>query len=568
VDKIATREVGYDTQAEDVRDQALLLNVLRAVNRKPMQFIDVGPVTGTTTTTAGLSLAAPLWFGGYHANAAGTGTPTGTISGGPSFVLTPLVSQEFYKGILQPVKSTDLARLIDESYPKQEILLLAIERITYTWDTTKLATDGKLHHYTEVFTNHFGRFEVNGQDHRGDPDHSVSCQEQTPKEQNQICYALEAIKFRHELQRLIDFGFTIEPTSSIAALSPPILPSAAKGRELPTMDDLRKITSIPSGASLKLYQRPADEKIWTIGKSDDKNISKDEVSALNASKARSYFRVESSETSAKFCFHPNSTEEILNNGDLSLMPISIMDEYGNRVPPTPPISAGPGTINFPVNAENDQNPENVKKNQNKKYQYYAADLRGLFCDGVADRTSSKFDDGKPKSEGVNKARAKISRSDGLYQLTLEIPPQAARKGTEGTSPAEKFTISVAVRSVEQMIYYLGEIARGDLMNKALKGDHDSGIYLPTFDWGDEKEPKTLFSIHSETAIGGPSRKVLPQGKSTRVEASYDNMHYWVDIDAAGQDLSTSVMEIITQLTALNNSAKDLPPSGTVTLISH
>jgi hypothetical protein len=50
-DQFGTRAVTYNIESETARDQNIILNVIRAAYRKPMQFTDVGTASGTATAT-------------------------------------------------------------------------------------------------------------------------------------------------------------------------------------------------------------------------------------------------------------------------------------------------------------------------------------------------------------------------------------------------------------------------------------------------------------------------------------------------------------------------------------
>src|SRR5438552_1322299 len=59
VDQYSNRAVEYNRQAEQAQQQALLLNIVRASLRRPMQFTTVQSVTGTANASGSAQLTVP-----------------------------------------------------------------------------------------------------------------------------------------------------------------------------------------------------------------------------------------------------------------------------------------------------------------------------------------------------------------------------------------------------------------------------------------------------------------------------------------------------------------------------
>src|SRR5580704_4595818 len=62
VDKFSQHSVEYNLQAETIKNQNLLLNVVRAAYRRPMQFTDLSTITGQVSLSGTVGLSLP--FGG------------------------------------------------------------------------------------------------------------------------------------------------------------------------------------------------------------------------------------------------------------------------------------------------------------------------------------------------------------------------------------------------------------------------------------------------------------------------------------------------------------------------
>ena len=128
VDQYSSRAVGFNLEAEQATQQALLLNIVRASYRRPMQFTSIQSITGIASAnlTGGLS-TIPL---GPHSNTAPKiGTLTGSISGGPQFTVPVLDTQEFYQGILNPIPGQVLDLYFNSNYSRELLLDLFIEKV-------------------------------------------------------------------------------------------------------------------------------------------------------------------------------------------------------------------------------------------------------------------------------------------------------------------------------------------------------------------------------------------------------------------------------------------------------
>lgn len=127
VDQYSGRAVAYNVEAEQAQEQALLLNIIRASLRKPMQYTSVQTITGTATTSGTANLTFPVGF--HPASAFNTGMLGGTVGGGPSFTVPVLDTQEFYQGIMKPIPGQLIDFYVHEEYPREEIFNLFIEKV-------------------------------------------------------------------------------------------------------------------------------------------------------------------------------------------------------------------------------------------------------------------------------------------------------------------------------------------------------------------------------------------------------------------------------------------------------
>jgi hypothetical protein len=127
-DQYSGRAVGYNVEAEQAQQQALLLNIVRASMGRPMQFTSVQTITGTASVMASGGLLT-IPFGPHIAGTPNTGSLTGSVSGGPTFTVPVLDTQEFYQGILSPIPGQILDLYLNSGYPRELIFSLFVERI-------------------------------------------------------------------------------------------------------------------------------------------------------------------------------------------------------------------------------------------------------------------------------------------------------------------------------------------------------------------------------------------------------------------------------------------------------
>jgi hypothetical protein len=145
VDQYSGRAVVYNLQAEQAQEQALLLNVVRASLRRPMQFTGLQSITGTASATGSFTGGAtstiqkPLisLFGLNPPNSstlvasiAGSSlTGTASMSGGPTFSVPVLDTKEFYQGFLNPISGQLFDLYLQFGYPRDVLFNLMIEKM-------------------------------------------------------------------------------------------------------------------------------------------------------------------------------------------------------------------------------------------------------------------------------------------------------------------------------------------------------------------------------------------------------------------------------------------------------
>jgi hypothetical protein len=125
--------------------------------------------------------------------------------------------------------------------------------------------------------------------------------------------------------------------------------------------------------------------------------------------------------------------------------------------------------------------------------------------------------------------------------------------------SDVLNISIKLRSTEQIIYYLGQIARhelgmgrfADISSEAKIGKCEKVFEIPIS--VDGRTCARLFTV---------SRARL----SPAISFDYLGSTYYVPISATGEDRSGQVMEIATQILNVNKSSKDFPAPSVIPVV--
>jgi hypothetical protein len=145
VDQYSARAIVYNLQAEQAQEQALLLNIVRASQRRPMQFTGLQTITGTASASGSIAgggsstkqvpyislfglippSSSSLVSNVVSSNISGAAS----MSGGPTFSVPVLDTQEFYQGFLNPVSGQLLDLYLQYGYPRDVIFNLMIEKV-------------------------------------------------------------------------------------------------------------------------------------------------------------------------------------------------------------------------------------------------------------------------------------------------------------------------------------------------------------------------------------------------------------------------------------------------------
>ena len=296
--------------------------------------------------------------------------------------------------------------------------------------------------------------------------------------------------FEGVLQELIGLGLSVDQSSKTESVGPAFAVSQVQ--------DLKAIANlITQNVSLKKYSLDTP----------DPNLTDSERQAIAKSSSRDYYRVVKQSSSPRFCFDPDNAKEPPQIG----RPIA---DTGLTM--TQPMLCG--------------TPADTKQS-------------GAARPSTATRSSPfilSIPAALPPAENPTTQPSKGTSSGNAAHFVAPNPMQQ--------SPQPDGLI-FTTRSVEQIIYYLGEIARNQLQLT------DEQPVAPQIAAGSCNGTSVLFQLHGGYA-GGMS-----------ISAQYGGASYSIAVDPKGCDRSSQVLGLLAELLALNTSAKNLPAPNVITVLT-
>lgn len=122
---LSSRAVDYNTAAENARNEMLLMNILRARDRRPMVFTGLSRITGSVRAESRIGAAASTGSAAADIQAF---SPSFGFTDSPTFDVAVLDSQEFTRGIMTPVGTEILEYFWDQGYNREVLLYLVVKR--------------------------------------------------------------------------------------------------------------------------------------------------------------------------------------------------------------------------------------------------------------------------------------------------------------------------------------------------------------------------------------------------------------------------------------------------------
>jgi hypothetical protein len=129
-DRVADRAVDYNRLLEEAENRALLLNVLRAANDRPLYFTSFSAPRGSMSVSLDANAAATIGLDGDNSTSlGGLVSPNASIVNSPSFDLAVLDTQSFARGLLTPVDNDVLDVFYQQDREMRRLLDLFVNRI-------------------------------------------------------------------------------------------------------------------------------------------------------------------------------------------------------------------------------------------------------------------------------------------------------------------------------------------------------------------------------------------------------------------------------------------------------
>jgi hypothetical protein len=133
--------IDYNRSFAKARDEVLVLNVLRASERQPLQFSTISGVQGGIKSGATVTLPFTNLIGGPTA-ATGGGfalSPSVEVTNrNPAVSIVPLGSKEFVQGISRPISILLVDHLLAQGWPREVVLALTIGGVVCPDGTVEL----------------------------------------------------------------------------------------------------------------------------------------------------------------------------------------------------------------------------------------------------------------------------------------------------------------------------------------------------------------------------------------------------------------------------------------------
>lgn len=142
VDNIAPRAATYNAETHSAQMTGVLLNVVRASQRHPLEFTAIVNATGGAQANAslGLGVSSVGLTVPFAADAVRTysASPSVAYQSNQNFVVQILDSQEFVSGILRPLDMKTIDYYLQQGFPRGVMLYLIIDRIDVVDEQNKV----------------------------------------------------------------------------------------------------------------------------------------------------------------------------------------------------------------------------------------------------------------------------------------------------------------------------------------------------------------------------------------------------------------------------------------------
>jgi len=529
IDNYSGRAVDFNREAEQAQEEVLLLNIVRASLRRPMQFTSLSSVTGSGSVSGsvagGGTNVKQTPFISLFPNippatattalsriATGTASGAASLSGTATFTVPILDTQEFYQGILTPIPLQAFDYYLQQGFPPELLFDLFVLKI----EVTRL-DDGSCRKFTF---------------------------------QNSVRDDLQFGQFQTFIDYLIGSGLTAERVTSITSYGPPI-PSVRAG----------PASAADSAAIVEAYSKASSAGL------DIRQEGRGASARVRLQKKNSMFR---------FCFaYGGGTPSDWVGPPQSAMFCGHFNRRAQtRSGDTPRADAGAECVPRPRAIRTATSAADTDGEQD-----YDTRSQGVHADGV-----SEF-------RGIRLAPEFLRRMDRLQRELLEQKPGTPEEALFRSADfaGGRVSFKVYTRSTEGILYYLGEITRRRLFTEF--GDVPRTIQVKTglrpgtipLTECNDLENGASWQAKTDLAYLSPLRsRSKPRGSyycenlfvlnndgilsDHLLGVSYDGMHFSVSRDQNRSGRTLQVLGLVKQLLALNTAAKQLPSTSVISVI--
>jgi hypothetical protein len=117
----------YDVAAEQSRDTAILMNVVRASYGEPLSFLQLSKVSGSTSANG--SLGFPGIVSAPHSPVTVTGAMQTSFYEATNFEVSPTETKDFYRGILNEVDPHTLELFVQQGVPREVLFYVFVDKV-------------------------------------------------------------------------------------------------------------------------------------------------------------------------------------------------------------------------------------------------------------------------------------------------------------------------------------------------------------------------------------------------------------------------------------------------------
>lgn len=525
VDEFSGRAVQYNLEAEQAQDQDLLLNIVRASERRPLEFTGVQSVSGTASASGSGTLTFP--FGHRPRPSPNSLALTEGVSGGPTFAVAVLDTQDFFEGILAPIPLQSVDFYLKEGYPPPLVFDLFVGTVILS------QTAGKTTHRVEI--------------------------------RNAVDTDPSALRFQLVASYLLNLGLATEPQAQSTSYGPPLTGAEA--------------------SEIGMLARAATAGL------DVKQVGWCDLSPADRQATVARLGVVAGNTVAAVAATVNSDCDAHNT-----VPQAVL----NQIAHAPPVlyRVQKAAAGFQLCFEEREAPDGSDQDRPAPtaQERHAIAGTSVAC-GAKAKSASATTAGPQRTEVQNQSAGftgiRLGEELGRYLNALETRLSQQNAGAietafpppltgfarvyKGIDFRQPVAIQLVPRSTEGVIYYLGEIVRRHLKPEFAEKR------LVTFPYGKASEPIPYTLCLGPTRKPAASSSLSAQGSYNcepllRVDASaeggagalsvaYNDEHFTVPGEPARAGTSFQVLDLVTQLIALNKSAKSLPATSVFTIIS-